>query len=343
MKNNLLKLLVSVLAVCVLFTGTVTCSVAEEVSPKDTLQPLMDLVSAAALYADIAESIPGAQGTLNAGFVQAFLLAGQHESSELGIAADYLKDTDAQQSLLSSVFAAQLPELTALEPFEDDLDFIGFYPVMQETLEDGSLRFTGEIYTANKPIRNMASAEFAGIQWIERALFTFAADASAMNGYRLTAFALGTDLTYEEAFRAYEEEIAVEYESALGFMVQYPATFADEILIETENGVTAQGDNGQVQFSATRNANSDKATLASYIEAKSAAIAGSTYAINDEMQYATLQYKDENGHYVFEVISVTEEHIYTAELRCAEELLKDYSMFFSYLENSFVIDELCQG
>ena len=344
MKNNLMKLLLSVLMVFVLLTGAISLSAAEEVSAKETLQPLMDLVSASALYSyDAPETVPGEEGTLSANFIQAFLLSGQSEGGELGITDAHLNDVEAQRVLLSSIFAAKLPELTSLEPLSEKLDFIGFYPVTEETLEDNTLRFMGEVYMADKPINKMGVDDLANIQWIERGLFTFQKDDTAMNSYRLQNFALGTDLAFEEEFRVYSEEIAVEYESNLGFMVLYPAVFADEILIESENGVTASAEDGKVQFSALRTKNDNKLTLAAYIEKLSANTPASTYTINDEMQYATVQYKNDKNCYVFDVISVTDEFVYTAELSCTEDMAKDYSMYFSYLENSFVIDELCQG
>ena len=54
-------------------------------------------------------------------------------------------------------------------------------------------------------------------------------------------------------------------------------------------------------------------------------------------------YTTEDGYYVFEVYIVTDRYIYQAELRFLSSLMSQYSMYTSYLENSFVANELYQG
>ena len=65
--------------------------------------------------------------------------------------------------------------------------------------------------------------------------------------------------------------------------------------------------------------------------------------INEESQYGTVAYTTEDGYYVFEVYIVTDRYIYQAELRFLSSLMSQYSMYTSYLENSFVANELYQG
>lgn len=72
-------------------------------------------------------------------------------------------------------------------------------------------------------------------------------------------------------------------------------------------------------------------------------ITGSTSTINEESQYGTVAYTTEDGYYVFEVYIVTDRYIYQAELRFLSSLMSQYSMYTSYLENSFVANELYQG
>ena len=50
------------------------------------------------------------------------------------------------------------------------------------------------------------------------------------------------------------------------------------------------------------------------------------------------------GQYtVFDVFVVTEQYIYQAELSYLTTLMSQYSMYNTYLENSFVVNELSQG
>ena len=54
-------------------------------------------------------------------------------------------------------------------------------------------------------------------------------------------------------------------------------------------------------------------------------------------------YTTEDGYYVYEVYIVPDRYIYQAELRFLSSLMSQYSMYTSYLENSFVANELYQG
>ena len=83
--------------------------------------------------------------------------------------------------------------------------------------------------------------EFTDVTWLDRGIFTFRSDASALNGFRLVGFSSGTDLNMEEAFMEYNADTVVEYvNSKLGFTLSYPAVFDDELLKEDETGVSAE-------------------------------------------------------------------------------------------------------
>ncbi len=119
--------------------------------------------------------------------------------------------------------------------------------------------------------------------------------------------------------------------------------FTDDLLVESDDGVSAELPDGSASFSAKRIDNTNGANLTDYVGVIANGITGSTSTINEESQYGTVAYTTEDGYYVFEVYIVTDRYIYQAELRFLSSLMSQYSMYTSYLENSFVANELYQG
>ena len=103
---------------------------AEQTADLEALYPLMDLVCAAALDAqsedDYAIVVPDSEGELTPEFVQAFIRIGQSRGESVGVTAAMMTDTAAQKTLLSSIFDAQLPELTAVAAADSESNYIGF-------------------------------------------------------------------------------------------------------------------------------------------------------------------------------------------------------------------------
>lgn len=311
----------------------------------EALIPLMDLVCAASQYsAKGPESVPGADGQLTDSFVDAFLQVGKTYGLAVGITDNTLTDTAAQKALLGSIFAAQLPELKPVTVSEDVSGYIGFQPVTVNNGTDGaSVQIIGEMYQSEKPLRDMSQADFANVIWKDRAVFTFQSDAAGFEGFRLTGYSVGTDLAMESVLQGYFQEIAVEYESKLGFMLLYPAFFTDELLVEDESGVSATLPDGSASFFAKRIDNENGASLADYVGIIANGITGSVSSVNEAMQYGTVSYTTEDGHAVFDVFVVTDKYIFQAELSYLTALMSQYSMYNAYLENSFVVNELSQG
>ena len=281
---------------------------------------------------------------LTVSFTDAFFKVGQTYGAEVGVTADMINDTNAQAELLSKIFAAQLPQLEPVVMTDDINGFIGFHPVtVNRGADSATVQIIGEIYLADKPMREMSEADYSNIQWLERAVFTFQSDSTALNGFRLMGYSVGTDLSLEDAMQGYFDQIAVEYESHLGFTLLYPAVFTDDLLVESDDGVSAELPDGSASFSAKRIDNTNGANLTDYVGIIANGITGSTSTINEESQYGTVAYTTEDGYYVFEVYIVTDRYIYQAELRFLSSLMSQYSMYTSYLENSFVANELYQG
>ena len=277
---------------------------AEQTADLEALYPLMDLVCAAALDAqgedDYAIVVPDSEGELTPEFVQAFIRIGQTRGESVGVTAAMMTDTAAQKTLLSSIFDAQLPE--------------------------------------------MSGTEFTDVTWLDRGIFTFRSDAGALNGFRLVGFSSGTDLNMEEAFMEYNADTVVEYvNSKLGFTLSYPAVFDDELLKEDETGVSAELPDKSASFFARRIQNTDQSDLQSYVNVIASGLNGAKATVNDMNNYGTVAYTTDDGYTVFDVYLVSENYIYQAELKFLTEKSGDYSMYCSYLENSFASEEGAQG
>ena len=344
MMNRGVQKVLSVLMILCLALGVSMGAVAETKADFEALVPLMDLVCAASQYSPNApETISGADSELTVSFVDAFFKVGKVYGAEIGVTSAMLGDTAAQADLLGKIFAAKAPALQAVTASEEISGYIGFQPVTVNNLDGESIQIIGEMYLADKPMRQMKETDFVNISWIDRALFVFQKDEAGFGGFRLNGFSVGTDLSYESAMLAYDEEITVEYESKLGFMLLYPSLFTDEMLSEDENGVSAQLPDGSATFFAKRMANENGASLADYVGIIANGITNSVSTVNEEMQYGTVNYTTEDGFVVFDVFIVTDEHIFQAELTYKTEKMAEFGMFNAYLENNFVVNELSQG
>ena len=196
---------------------------------------------------------------------------------------------------------------------------------------------------APKPLVQLTENEFTDVLWIDRAIFTFKSDATAMNGFRLMGFSTGLELSVEEEMQAYSESIVVEYvNTKLGFMVLYPAVFTDDLLVEDANGVSAALPDNSVSFFARRTENAAGNALADHVAAASAQLTGAVVDVNEELSYGTISYTAD-GYAVFDVYVVTKDYVYQTQLRYLTSLMSEFGMYNAYLENSFVVNELSQG
>ena len=345
MKRGVQKLISFLMILC-MSLGVCTTSLAQSgTADFEALIPLMDLVCTASWHSPNApEKVPGAEGELSLSFIDSFITLGQTYCPEDGVTEAMMNDTAAQADLLGKLFAAQLPEL---QPAAGEIAadaYIGFQPVLVNNGSDGqTIQIIGEIYLADKAMRSMVEADYPSINWIERAVFTFQSDASAMNGFRLTGYSVGTDLSIEDAMQGYFDEIAVEYESILGFTILYPSVFDDELLIETEDGVSAELTDGSASFFAKRFDNDNGATLADHVSLVANSFPNSVSNVYEDMQYGTVAYNTADGYTVFEVYIVTLDYIYQAQLKYLSSMVSEFGMYNVYFENSFVVNELSQG
>lgn len=347
MKKLFSRRLIAWMTVLCLVTGCVGFAGAEqtEATGFDALMPFMDLVASAAESAgDEPEVIGNEETTLSSAFISAFFNIGLTSDTSLGITSDLFTDTAKQAEYLGKTFAAQQPALETVVQTLPINGYIGFQPVTVNTVDDSNVQIIGELYWGAKPMSQMADADYRDIQWLDRAVYSFREDANAMNGYLLTGFSVGSELNMEEAMQNYTETILVEYiNTSLGFSLLYPSVFTDDMLVESEDGVSASLPDGSVNFSVHRTDNTANANLSDYIGVIAGGIANSKYTLFEEFSAATVTYDTDEGFTVFDAYIVTDKYIYQAELSYREDLASKYSMYTAYLENSFSVDSVSVG
>ncbi|MEA5016276.1 MAG: hypothetical protein VB099_17115 [Candidatus Limiplasma sp.] len=349
MKNRVFhKTLAFLMAGCLLLGG-LPGALAQSPSPSDfeAVQPVMDLVACAVIsqQADMPEAVPGSEGSLSQGLAATLMGLWQQADPSLGLTQEVAADPQKQAEFLGKVFAAQLPALEAVTQPKEINGYIGFRPVtVNSAAEAGGIQLVGEIYWAPKALGQLTDEEYTQVQWLERGIFTLQSDNTALNGFRIAGFSVGTELNMELAVQDYFDSILVEYvNTSLGFSLQYPSVFTDELLEEDEAGVSAQLPDGTASFFAKRVENVNQSNLKDYVDVIANGITGSQALVNEDFRYASVTYTTDEGFTVFDVYIVTDKYIYQAELSYRSELGKEFSMYNAYLENTFMVNEVSVG
>jgi len=345
MKRAFRKVLAFTFALCLLM-GITTAGALENVNTADfdAMRPVMDLVASAAISAsDFPSVVSDEMSTLDQNFVTFFFTNGL-KASLLDITDAMLTDVAQQEQLLKSVFSAQLPTLDAITAMETTDDYIGFLPVMMETAENGDIYLIGELYRGSMAIQQMSAEDYQTLSWEERAIYTLSADDTALGGYRIDGFSVGSALVMELQFQDYDNAILMEYSNTtLGFSILYPSLFADENVTESADGVSAALADGSASFIVKRMANTNGANLNEYATEVSADIEDARVDIEEDFQQVTVAYETEAGNSVFTVYVVTDDYIYMAQLAYPTNQSVIYCMYTTYLENSFVVNEVSVG
>ena len=348
MKQHLFRTILALAMAFCLLVGAMTVAGATQAQPSDfdALKPLMDLVASAAETAggEEPEVVGNEETTLTTAFIARFLSLGLAAGDQFGVTTDVLNNTDQQAAYLAKVFVAKLPALTAITPSVAANGYIGFQPVTVNTGSDSDVQIVGELYYGAKPMSEMSDADYRDIQWLDRAVYSFRADANALSGYLLTGFSVGSELNMEEAMQTYTDTILVEYfNQPLGFSILYPSVFNDDTLVEDDSGVSAKLPDGNVSFFVRRTDNTANSNLKDYVDVIANGIANAKSTINEELQSATVAYETEDGFLVHDVYIVTDKYVYQAELSYKKELASTYQMYTLYLDNSFSVDEVSVG
>ena len=345
-KRAIQKILAFAFTLC-LMAGMTAVGTAEEISVNDfqAMRPVMDLVSSAAVCAsDFPTVISDEESELESAFITFFFTNGLKMGS-LNLTEAMLSDTAQQEQLLKSIFAAKLPALEAITPPETTDDYIGFLPVYVEAAEDNNYYLIGELYRGSMNIEKMTTADYSYLTWEdERAIFTLAPDETALGGYRIKGFSVGSVLLMEQQLQDYTNAILVEYiNTKLGFSLLYPSLFEESYFTEDATGAGAALPDGSASFSVSRTENNAGIGLSEYATLMAEAQENARLNINDIFQYATVAYDTADGSTVFSVYTVTDQYVYEARFMYQTSQSVVYSMYTMYLENSFVVDEVSVG
>ncbi|MFH1512655.1 MAG: hypothetical protein ABIG45_04835 [Bacillota bacterium] len=344
-KRAIRKILAFAFTLC-LMAGMAAVGTAAELNLADyqAMRPVMDLVASAAICAsDFPTVISDAESTLDSNYITFFFTNGLLADPALGITQEMLTDVTLQEQYLKSIFSAQLPALGAITPPETAEDYIGFLPVLSQAADNGDTYLIGELYRGTMPIDQMTAADYQSLLWEEPAIYTLKADATAMGGYRVEGFSVGSELLMELQLQEYTNTILVEYiNSKLGFSLLYPSLFPEASFIEDLSGANAVTADGSASFMVKRMDNTDGVSLSEHAMTVAQAVDARTN-ISEMFQYATVAFETADGNSVFAVYVVTDKYIYMTQLIYPTDQTIDYSMYTMYLENSFVVDEVSVG
>lgn len=346
MKRALKRTLAFVAALC-LTVSMAAVGVAEEINVSDyqAMLPVLDLVASASICAsDFPAVISDGESTLDPTFITFFFTNGLLADPSLNITQEMLTNVTQQEQLLKSIFSAKLPALDVITPPETTDEYIGFLPIYAKSAGDDDTYLIGEVYRGTKPITQMSAEDYKSLSWEDRAIFTLKPDATALGGYRVDGFSVGSELLMEAQLQDYTNTILVEYiNSKLGFSLLYPSLFKDENFKEDATGVSATTPDGSASFSAKRQDNTAGIGLGDYAMLMAEAQTDARLNVNEVFNYATVAYETADGKSVFSIYIVTEKYVYSAELMYPTDQSILYNMYTMYLENSFVADEVSVG
>lgn len=342
----MVRMLVSLLTAVTLLASLGLAGAEELTAPPaapDTsaIEPLMNLVAAAAAVMGEDQAMTTSDGRLSAGFVTKFFQLGMYADASLGITAETLSSPEQQAACLAQYFTAPAPDLAAIEKVETPDQMTGFRPMTANEAE-AEIGVIGDLYLSNKTISQMTDDEFLQIQWLNtQAVFHFAKDAGAKLGCRVSSYSLTDLLSMEVALQNYFDTTLVEYmNGGIGFSIQYPSVFASEQLDEHKDGIGAKLADGSASFQVKRTANNGS-TLEQLID--SAAAQGATTTIDPDISCGTTRSVSADGMVSYRILVVTKNYVYEASLTYRKNLAKEYSQYEKYMFNTFMVDEISVG
>ena len=337
------KVLSCMLAICLL-CAAIPAALGENLQTElEGVYPLLDLVCSAAAQTDdgvstLSPDYPMSQEMVNT----LFSIGGAIPATRM----DATMDAGARkQYLLANFSESTVPEPESMNPVSPEAGYTGFRPMASDAgAEEGSIQVVGEVYHAAKPYAELTAEERLNVTWDEPAVFLLKSDATAMFGYRVISFSFGSVIDLEGVMSDYFTSILVEYENnSLGFSVQYPAAFEEDMLTEDENGIAGKLPNGKASFFVKRGANSESQTLEG-LKASLEQQPGVVRAeINSDFGYLTVQSVSDDGFVSNDLYIATDDFIYQSNLTYHQDVAQDYQMYTMYMENSFIVFEVSVG
>lgn len=180
-----------------------------------------------------------------------------------------------------------------------------------------------------------------------RAVVELRRDDASPVGWKLYRFTVGDTALEEELLEGYFSETMMEYVNAeCGYIIQYPAIFTENMIVQTATGIQAALPDDSASFAVSRVENTEGLTLETLLQReldKDPVRELPQAWINEEMGNVQSLEADEEGIVHAAVFLVSESYIYQAELNFPEDQTEEYISYADYMINSFSADELGHG
>lgn len=292
---------------------------AEEAAPFDAAQvaPLLNAVTSAALGADEAVTFLEEEEALT----EAFLLRLSKACADNGLDASTLGDLVAMPlpgqsaGAEASVAALTLQVLTVNQSGDGD-----------------AVMLVGEAVDAS------------GQTLDQRAVIELRKDDASPLGWKLYRFTVGDTLLEEELLEGYFSETMMEYLNAdYGYIIQYPAIFTEDTIVQTSSGIQAALGDESASFSVSCLENFDGLTLEALLQNEQALDPTAQVSVDEATGSGKSVVTDEEGVTHVAVFLVSEDYIYQAELNFPKDQAEEYMSYADYMINSFTAEELGHG
>ena len=342
MRKMMRRIVALVWMMCLLAGG----ACAEAGADFSAMLPLLDLTASAALRVGETPENITADGTLSQAFVYNFFLLGQSADASLGITADMLADPAAQSAYLSRAFDAKQPSLSGILAFEEEFSYIGVQPMASAMNDEGDrITLYGDLYQAAGPADSLTEEQYLQMSWLNhRVVAEMHRDAEAPGGWKLISLAFEAAIMLEDDTQDAFTQTMAEYVNAdLGFSLQYPAVFTEDVLHESAGGVSGTLADGKASFYARRSANEQAVTLEAYVDGLAQQLPGAQAGIDEISLTGRVISRRADGQTQVDLVIVTSSWIYEAQLCYAPELADEFALYSEYMTNSFMADELGIG
>lgn len=181
----------------------------------------------------------------------------------------------------------------------------------------------------------------------QRAVIELRQEDASPIGWKLYRFTVGDVELEEELLNGYFAETMLEYMNAdCGYIIQYPAIFTEEMIVQTDTGIQAALPDETASFAVSRAVNEEGLDLDGLRQLEQANTSENVAAkvwINEDLGCVQSVVTDEEGITHAAVFLVSESYIYQAELNYPQDQAAEYEQYADYMINSFSADELGHG
>ena len=218
--------------------------------------------------------------------------------------------------------------------------YCGVRPMAVDASEAGdAVRILGDVYLARAQLEELSAEEYMQVQWLDhRAVVELRC---AEGTWSVTSFALDAEWEMEQAAQDYFNNTMMEYvDTEMGFSIQYPAVFGEENVTVTDNGISGWMEGASFRVECLPN--EKNWTTQTLLANKKQETSGAETNIDMNTGVGIITAAEGDEHITFMAV-VTPVHIYQAELRYDQSLVRDFLHYSEYMMNSFSVDEMGLG